>query len=98
MANGMVLQIVAGDTPIHGGNTWTIAAGKGHEISPASTYSVQKKIIMHIQSLNIHYIRSTVLDLRMFILTTVQQVVLLRLHHLKVPVKNGMIKSKVVFV
>ena len=40
MANGMVLQIVAGDTPIHGGNTWTIAAGKGHEISPASTDNI----------------------------------------------------------
>ena len=40
MANGMVLQIVAGNTPIHGGNTWTIAAGKGHEISPASTDNI----------------------------------------------------------
>ena len=40
MANGMVLQIVAGDTPIHGENTWTIAAGKGHEISPSSTDNI----------------------------------------------------------
>lgn len=40
MANGMVLQIVAGDTPIHGGNTWTIAAGTGHEISPSSTNNI----------------------------------------------------------
>lgn len=40
MANGMVLQIVAGDTPIHGGNTWTIASGDGHEISPASTDNI----------------------------------------------------------
>lgn len=40
MANGMVLQIVAGDTPIHGENTWTIASGTGHEISPASTDNI----------------------------------------------------------
>ena len=40
MANGMVLQIVAGDTPIHGGNTWTIASGTGHEISPSSTDNI----------------------------------------------------------
>lgn len=37
MANGMVLQIVEGDTPDHGSDTSTIASGKGHEISPAST-------------------------------------------------------------
>ena len=40
LANGMVLQIVAGDTPLYGENTWTIASGTGHEISPASTDNI----------------------------------------------------------
>lgn len=36
-ANGMVLQIVEGDTPDHGSDTSTVASAIGHEISPAST-------------------------------------------------------------
>lgn len=40
LANGMVLQIVAGSTPDHGSDTSTIASGMGHEISPASTNDV----------------------------------------------------------
>lgn len=36
-ANGMVLQIVAGDTPDHGENASTVAFDTGHEISPSST-------------------------------------------------------------
>lgn len=36
-ANGMVLQIVEGDKPEHGGDTSTVASAKGHEISPSST-------------------------------------------------------------
>lgn len=36
-ANGMVLQIVEGDTPDHGSDTSTIASATGHEISPSST-------------------------------------------------------------
>lgn len=36
-ANGMVLQIVEGDTPDHGSDTSTVASATGHEISPAST-------------------------------------------------------------
>lgn len=40
-ANGMVLQIVAGNTPNHGSDTSTIASGPGHEISPSSTNDVK---------------------------------------------------------
>lgn len=40
LANGMVLQIVAGDTPDHGSDTSTVAFGEGHEISPSSTNDV----------------------------------------------------------
>lgn len=40
LANGMVLQIVAGDAPNHGSDTSTIAFGEGHEISPSSTNDV----------------------------------------------------------
>ena len=40
LANGMVLQIVAGDTPDHGSDTSTVASGLGHEISPSSTNDV----------------------------------------------------------
>ena len=40
MANGMVLQIVEGNTPQYGDKTWTIASGRGHEISPASTDNI----------------------------------------------------------
>lgn len=36
-ANGMVLQIVEGDTPDHGSDTSTVASATGHEISPSST-------------------------------------------------------------
>lgn len=36
-ANGMVLQIVEGDTPNHGSDTSTVASAAGHEISPSST-------------------------------------------------------------
>lgn len=36
-ANGMVLQIVEGDTPDHGSDTSTVASAIGHEISPSST-------------------------------------------------------------
>lgn len=36
-ANGMVLQIVEGDTPDHGSDTSTVASAAGHEISPSST-------------------------------------------------------------
>lgn len=36
-ANGMVLQIVAGDIPDHGSDSSTVASGAGHEISPSST-------------------------------------------------------------
>lgn len=39
-ANGMVLQIVAGDEPDHGSDTSTIASGLGHEISPSSTNDI----------------------------------------------------------
>ena len=35
--NSMVLQIVQGDKPDHGGSASTIAFDKGHEISPSST-------------------------------------------------------------
>lgn len=40
-ANGMVLQIVAGDTPDHGSDTSTIASGLGHEVSPSSTNDIK---------------------------------------------------------
>ena len=40
LANGMVLQIVEGDTPDHGSDTSTIASGIGHEISPSSTNDI----------------------------------------------------------
>ena len=40
LANGMVLQIVAGDTPDHGSDTSTIASDLGHEISPSSTNDI----------------------------------------------------------
>lgn len=36
-ANGMVLQIVEGNTPDHGSDTSTVASATGHEISPSST-------------------------------------------------------------
>ena len=36
-ANGMVLQIVEGDTPDHGSDTSTVASATGHEIGPSST-------------------------------------------------------------
>ena len=36
-ANGMVLQIVEGDTPDHGSDTSAGASATGHEISPSST-------------------------------------------------------------
>lgn len=36
-ANGMVLQIVEGNTPDHGSDTSTVASAVGHEISPSST-------------------------------------------------------------
>lgn len=36
-ANGMVLQIVEGNTPDHGSDTSTVASAAGHEISPSST-------------------------------------------------------------
>lgn len=35
--NNMVLQIVQGDTPDHGGKASTVAFDRGHEISPSST-------------------------------------------------------------
>lgn len=35
--NSMVLQIVQGNTPDHGGKASTVASDKGHEISPSST-------------------------------------------------------------
>ena len=41
-ANGIVLQIVAGNKPEHGSNTSTIASDEGHEISPASTNNISK--------------------------------------------------------
>ena len=41
-ANGIVLQIVAGNKPEHGSNTSTIASNEGHEISPASTNNISK--------------------------------------------------------
>ena len=41
LANGMVLQIVEGDTPDHGSDTSTIASGIGHEISPSSTNDIK---------------------------------------------------------
>ena len=41
LANGMVLQIVAGNTPDHGSDTSTIASGLGHEISPSSTNDIE---------------------------------------------------------
>lgn len=40
-ANGMVLQIVAGNTPDHGSDTSTIASGLGHEVSPSSTNDIK---------------------------------------------------------
>lgn len=41
-ANGMVLQIVAGNTPEHGGkDANTVASQNGHEISPSSTNDAQ---------------------------------------------------------
>lgn len=41
-ANGMVLQIVEGDTPDHGSDTSTVASAAGHEISPSSTNDAKK--------------------------------------------------------
>ena len=41
-ANGIVLQIVAGDNPDHGSNVSTVASGEGHEISPASTNDIKE--------------------------------------------------------
>lgn len=40
-ANGMVLQIVEGNTPDHGSDTATVASGVGHEISPSSTNDIK---------------------------------------------------------
>ena len=40
LANGMVLQIVAGNIPDRGSDASTVASGVGHEISPSSTNDV----------------------------------------------------------